>query len=404
VSSGRSIKNEHSFLLIGVVVSNPPVPSSVRPPHSPWRRAIAVGGALALLVAVIVMAFSWPSVTSDPKDVPIAVSGPDAAVSSFRTALHDKAGDVFAVRTVADRAAAVRAIERRSDYGAVILGSSPEVLTASAASTVVSQQLTALAPVLQAQLQQAIAAQLPPGATAPAVTVTVTDVVPLASTDPRGTGLIAAAFPLVLGGMIGGIALTMLLVGALRRLIGLAVYGVVAGLVVAAILQGWFGVLQGSYLLNAGVFALALVAIGAPIVGFAALVGPRGIAIGPVLFLLIGNPISSASTPVEFLAAPWGAIGQWFPPGAGATLVRDASYFPDADTSFPWLVLACWAAAGVVLGLLGHFRQTGGATTGSIEEAEEAEQHHGQHEAHVAVDHGESAPKHREPEDARATS
>jgi hypothetical protein len=349
---------------------------------------------------VVVMAFSWPSVTSDPKDIPIAVSGPDAAVSSFRTALHDKAGDAFAVHEVASRSAAVRAIERRADYGAVILGASPEVLTASAASTVVSQQLTGLAPTLQAQLRAAIAAQLPPGAPAPTITVKVTDVVPLASTDPRGTGLIAAAFPLVLGGMIGGIALTMLLVGALRRLVGLAVYGVVAGLVVAAILQGWFGVLQGDYLLNAGVFALALVAIGAPIVGFAALVGPRGIAIGPVLFLLIGNPISSASTPVEFLAKPWGAIGQWFPPGAGATLVRDASYFPHADTGFPWLVLACWAAAGVILGLAGHFRQTGGATAGSIEEAEEAEQHHGAHEAPVAVDHGESAPKHLEPEGA----
>jgi hypothetical protein len=379
-------------------VSNPAAPSPVRPPHSPWPRALGIGAALALLVAVVVMAFSWPSVTSDPKGIPIAVAGPDAAVSSFRTALHDKAGDVFTVRTVVDRAAAVRDIRQRTEYGAVVLGTSPEILTASAASTVVSQQLSALAPVLQAPLQRAIAAQLPPGATAPAVSVKVTDVVPLASTDSRGTGLIAAAFPLVLGGMIGGIALTMLLVGALRRLVGLAVYAVVAGLVVAAILQGWFGILQGSYLLNAGVFALALLAIGAPIVGFAALVGPRGIAIGPVLFLLIGNPISSASTPVEFLAKPWGSIGQWFPPGAGATLVRDASYFPDADTSFPWLVLAGWAAVGVILGLAGHFRQTGGATTGAIAEAEEADQHHGQHEAPVAVDHGESAPKHLDPE------
>jgi hypothetical protein len=391
--------------LIGVLVSNPAA-RPARPPHSPWRRAIGIGAALSLLVAVIVMAFSWPSVTADPKDIPIAVSGPEAAVSAFRTALHEKAGDTFAVHTVDDRAAAVRDIERRADYGAVVLSTAPEVLTASAASTLVSQQLAALAPVLQAQLQQAIGAQLPPGAKAPAVTVKVTDVVPLASGDPRGTGLIAAAFPLVLGGMIGGIALTMLLVGALRRLAALGVYVVVAGFVIAAILQGWFGVLQGSYLENAGVFALSLLAIGAPIVGFAALVGPRGIAIGPVLFLLVGNPISSASTPVEFLAKPWGAIGQWFPPGAGATLVRDASYFPHADTTFPWLVLSVWAAVGVVLGLLGHFRQTGGATAGSIEEAEESEHHHGAHEASVVVDHGESAPKHLEPEDdgARAAT
>ncbi|MFW8745259.1 hypothetical protein, partial [Mesorhizobium japonicum] len=96
-----------------------------------------------------------------------------------------------------------------------------------------------------------------------------------------------------------------------------------------------------------------------------------------VLFLLVGNPISSASTPIEFLARPWGAVGQWFPPGAGATLVRDVSYFPDAGTAFPWLVLSAWSLVGVVLGLVGHFRQTGGATAGAIKEAEESEHDHG---------------------------
>ncbi|HXR43348.1 MAG TPA: ABC transporter permease, partial [Pseudolysinimonas sp.] len=226
--------------------------------------------------------------------------------------------------------------------------------------------------VLQAQLQQAVAARLPAGATAPRVTVSVTDVVPLVAADPRGAGLAAAAFPLVLGGMLGGIGITLVLVGALRRLVALGVYVVIAGIAVAAVMQGWFGVLQGPYVLNAAVVALSLLAIGAPIVGFAALVGTRGVAIGPILFLLIANPMSSATQPIEFLPAPWGAIGQWFPPGAGATLVRDSSYFPDADTLFPWLVLACWAAAGVILALAGHFRQTAGATHEAIEEAQEA--------------------------------
>jgi hypothetical protein len=357
--------------------------ASPRPPHSPWRRSVGLGIVLAAVVAIVVLAFSWPSVTSDPKDLPIAIAGPSAAVGPVETALDDRADGVFAVHEVADRATAVRAIEHRRVYGAIVLGTSPEVLTASAGSTVVAQQLTALAPVLQAQLQKAVAAQLPPGATAPTVTVPVTDVVPLTSADPRGTGLVAAAFPLVLGGMIGGIGITIALVGALRRLVALGVYAVVGALAITGVLQGWFGVLAGSFALNAAVFGLALLAIGAPIVGFAALVGRAGVAIGPVLFLLIGNPISSAATPVEFLAKPWGAVGQWFPPGAGATLVRDASYFPHADASFPWLVLGGWAVAGVILGVAGHFRQTGGATREAIEEAEEAE--HTAHGAHVAV-------------------
>lgn len=337
-------------------------------PHSPWPRVVGLGVALAAIVAVIVLAFSWPGVTSDPKNLPLVIAGPDAQLVQLESALDERAEGLFAVSDVDDREAAVAAIERRDAYGAIVLGERPEVLTASAASPIVAQQLAGFATALQAQLQSAAAAQVPPGVTPPVVTVAVTDVVPLADADPRGTGLVAAAFPLVLGGMLGGIAITVALVGAVRRLVALGVYVVVAGAGVAGILQGWFGVLQGDYLLNAGIFAAALLAIGAPIVGFAALVGRAGVAIGPVLFLLVANPISSAAQPVEFLPAPWGAVGQWFPPGAGATLVRDASYFPAADTTFPWLVLAGWAAAGILLALLGHFRATGGASAEAVAE------------------------------------
>jgi hypothetical protein len=271
-----------------------------------------------------------------------------------------------------DRDAAVAAIETREVYGAVILSEEPEVLTASAGSPVVAQLLTGLAQQIQAQANAAAAAQAEAaGVPAPNITVTVTDVVPLADTDPRGAGLIAAIFPLVLGGMLGGIAITVALVGVWRRVIALAIYVVIAGFGVAAIMQGWFGVLQGDYLVNALAFVLAFSAIGAPIIGFAALVGTPGIALGPVVFLLFANPISSAGAPIEFLPEPWGAIGQWFPPGAAATLIRELSYFPEADKLFPWLVLAGWAAAGLLLAMLGHFRQAGGATHEAVVDAEE---------------------------------
>jgi len=77
--------------------------------------------------------------------------------------------------------------------------------------------------------------------------------------------------------------------------------------------------------------------------------------------LLFANPISAAAIPKEFIAEPWGEVGQWFPPGAAATLVRDLSYFPAADTTFPWLVLGAWAVGGLLLSVVGHFRTAGGA-------------------------------------------
>jgi len=48
-------------------------------------------------------------------------------------------------------------------------------------------------------------------------------------------------------------------------------------------------------------------------------------------------------------------------PGAAATLIRELSYFPAADMLFPWLVLTAWAVGGILLSLVGHFRESGGA-------------------------------------------
>ena len=53
---------------------------------------------------------------------------------------------------------------------------------------------------------------------------------PLADSDPRGTGLTAALFPLVLGGMLGGIAISLAIIGAMRRVIAVLVYSAVGGL------------------------------------------------------------------------------------------------------------------------------------------------------------------------------
>lgn len=309
---------------------------------------------------MIVLAFSWPSVTMDPQDLPIVVTGPQEIVDPVTDGLVEHADGAFAITVVDDRDAAVDAIERREAYGAIVVGTppqQPEVLTSSAASPVAAQLLGQVALQLQAQAQQAATeAAAAGGFPAPTVTVAVTDVVPLSDADPRGAGLTAAAFPLVLGGMIGGIVLTFAVAGVGRRIAALIIYVVAAGLAIPAIMQGWFGVLQGDYLVNAAAFALTLLAIGATIVGFASVVGPVGVALGPVLFLLIANPISSATAPKEFLLAPWGDVGQWFPPGAGATLIRELSYFPRADMTFPWLVLAAWAAGGLLLATLGHFR------------------------------------------------
>lgn len=323
--------------------------------HSAWSRVVALPIALTLAVSVIVLAFLWPALSSEPRDLPLVAAGPQAQVTALLEGIDQHAPGAVDVSTVGDRAAAVAAIEHREAYGAIVLGQQPEVLTSSAASPIAAQLLSGIAAQLQGTLQQAAAAQAAAaGVPAPTVTVAVTDVVPLADSDPRGAGLASAVLPLVIGGLLGGVLATLAIPGRMRRLAALAAYAVLAGVTVAGILQGWLGVLQGSYLANASAIALAVFGIAVAVAGLAAIIGRPGLALGAVTFVLFAVPLASAAAPLEFLPAPWGAVGQWFPPGAGATLLRDLSYFPGADVAFPWLVLAGWAVAGAILLALGR--------------------------------------------------
>lgn len=236
----------------------------------------------------------------------------------------------------------------------------------AALTDAISQMQAKFAAAQQAAQQRSPAASHPSAAQPPAQppaakpatvpTVVVTDVVPLSSDDPRGTGLAVAGLPLAMGGMVGGILISLLVAGAWRRLAAVIAYGIAGGLGLVGILQGWFHVLQGDFWANSAAVGLGIAATAAIITGLSALIGRAGIAVGAVITMFIGNPLSALTQPREFLPAPWGDVGQWFVPGASGTLLRNLSYFPDAGTLFPWLVLGAWAVAGVVLIVTGHFR------------------------------------------------
>jgi hypothetical protein len=365
-------------------------------PHTRWGRVFLLGVGAALAVGVVVLAFLWPSATSVAKEFPIAVTGPSVQVSQLEKALK-ASGNTFDITTVGSRAEAVAGIKDRTYAGGIVFsGDAPEVLTASASSLVSTQIMTGVQSKLQKQiddqiiagvntklgqiqkqtksaiqaatqavtagqdpaqvLQHSGSAQHNTAPTVPTVTVKLTDVVPLANTDPRGAGISASAFPFTIGGLIGGIVISLLVSGTRRRLAAVTVYAVVVGVIVVSIMQPWFGILQGPVLMNMIAAALAFFATGVFIVGTTALLGSSGIAVGAVITMLVGNPLSSATAPVQFLPGPWGIIGQWFVPGASATLLRDQSYFPDANPAQSWIALGCWAILGLTLSLIGRFR------------------------------------------------
>ena len=346
----------------------------------------------AAIVSVILLAFSWPTVTSDPRDLPIAAVGNQDQIDQ----IADNAPEgVLDLKEVDSRAEAEQLIREREVYGAFVPGDEPEILTSTAASPAVAQQLKAIGAQMQQQIdekaiagmqdgmkqmQDALAAgsQGPAGASASpgnpdqaqtkpggnaqgpdasamkVPEVTVTDVVPLNEDDPTGAGLAIAGLPLTIGGIVGGVLTSMIVRSRRMRTVAVLAYGAIGGLALTLILQSWFGILQGSFGLNVLATGLAVAATAGLINGFVSLVGPAGIAIGAVLTMFIGNPISALQTPKEFLAGSWGDIGQFFVPGASGTLLRDLSYFPDATMAMQWWVLIGWFALGVVLILAGH--------------------------------------------------
>lgn len=319
-----------------------------------WAAAILMGIVASLVLGIVVLAFLWPSKTSAPHNLSVGIAGPETAV----TALEDAVGasGTFEFVPADDRAGAVAQIEARETYGAIILGSgadAPEVLTAPAASAAAAQMLNAVAAQLQAKLTKQIAAA---GGDPKGVAVKVTSIVPLSDTDPSGAGLAAASFPLAIGGMIGGVLISLLVVGSVRRLAAAGGFALVAGIVVTLIMQPWFEYLQGEFWLNALAMGVTMLATATFIIGCASLLGRGGIALGAIVTVFIGNPLSAAAMPWQFLVAPWGAIGQYMVPGASNALIRNLSYFPHANSAQQWLTLIGWIALGVILTVVGRFR------------------------------------------------
>ncbi|MWA06989.1 hypothetical protein F8568_042955 [Actinomadura sp. LD22] len=310
---------------------------------SPAVRALGVAVGAALLQLIMITAFAWPSAHLAPRRLPVVVTGPAAGPVAER--LANARPGAFAVTTRPDEASARRAIADRDAYGAIVTApTGVRVLTASAASPAVAQQLDALAQVFAPKRDAAVNA-------APAVQ----DVVAADPDDPRGAGFGGMALPLIMSSIAGAALLTFAVRRPAWRAAGVLLFALLGGLGSAALAQGWMSLLPGPYLAIAAVVAATIAAVTCTVAGLAAL-GRAGLGVGGVLFLLVGNPLSAATSAPELLPRPWGEIGQYLPPGASATLLRSAAFFDGAGAARPIAVLAGWTVLGAVLLAIGARR------------------------------------------------
>lgn len=356
--------------------------TTAAPERSSWLKVISTSVLASLVVALVVLAFTWPTKTMEAKNLPVSIAGPEVTVSQFEQSLKDKGIETFELKQASSREEAEQQIKQRETYGAIIFteGAAPEVLTAPAANTASTQMLNGVATQLNAQIQQkalaaktealtqAVQAGGEQGAQAAAqleqmkvqseqasaMAVKTTAVVPLSESDSSGTGLAIAAFPLVMGGIIGGMLSLTLINGTWRRFATATLYAVIGGALTALILSTWFGFIPGDFATLWAAFGATYLATASFMIGFGSLLVPAaGLGLGAVVTMFIGNPISGASMPSAFLPGVWGQIGQMFVPGASSTLLRSIAYFPEVATSDQWLVLGSWIAFGLLAGVIG---------------------------------------------------
>jgi hypothetical protein len=188
------------------------------------------------------------------------------------------------------------------------------------------------------------------------VPLAVDDVRPLPPGDPRGLG----SFMLVVGWIIGGY-LGMTLLSRVRAAAGASVRATAVTLGMAALyalasaalgvvlIDPMMGVLIGHpwTLLAAG----SLVVFSATVVTAAltSLLGLPGIVIAIVMFVVLGNPTSGGSVPVQMLSGGYRFLAGVLPTNAAVGLVRGFAYFDGNQIARPLLVLSLYAAVSLVI-------------------------------------------------------
>ena len=280
-------------------------------------RAVALG---VVLMSLFAFFFVYPGHDPEPNGLPVATARP-VELPGFDT------------RLVRDEGQARRMILDRDVYAAIL---EDKTLIASAASYTVAQ-------VFRERAQG--------GA--------VEEVRALDADDPRGTSIGLLTLPLIVTGILGAVLLSNMAPDANLRT-RLALSGLVCllgGFVVMAIVRLGLGVLPGSYLILSLIAALTLLAANLPSGGLVRIMGPPAVGLAFVLFLMLGNPSSGASSAPELLPSPWAEGGQFLQAGAGATAIRNVAYFDGAAVAVPLIVLLAWAAIGVALHVIAERRQ-----------------------------------------------
>jgi hypothetical protein len=324
--------------------------SSGDPDRFPTLVPLAgVLAALTALAVLLLVGLALPAVKSAPKDVPIGVGAENPQFVQQLSQLFGTGawGKEFDVSEFKSDAALRKAIEERDVYGGLaITANGPVMMVSSAASVRAADELSAVANLIGQQNQ----AQIP-----------VNDVVALPKKDPHGEGLSVSGLPIVIGSVLPALFVIVLYRRRPGAQIGVAAgASVLIGLALAAVLDYALGTTsESNFLLVSVSLAAGVLASSLLLIGLNAVAGRWAAGIGALALVLFAAPLSGLSSAPEWLPSPWGAIGQFLPPGADASLLRSFAFFDGKGAAQPGLVLAIWGLVGLFLVGVGYLISSG---------------------------------------------
>lgn len=302
--------------------------------NMPWKALIPGLIAILLVQALFVLAYVVATAAPKPDRIPFGVVGSQENTSGFGQKVQELAGSALEVRAFAREVDARTAIEDQQIFGAFVsTGRSTAILyTASAAGASVARVLS-----------QAV----PKAAATRGVTVTVQDLAPLPASDINGLVVFYVALACVVYGFSGtsmalGAAPKLSLPGQVAVIAGFSAAG---GLVTALVAGPITGALHMNYLPFAAIGALTMFVAGLFTALALELGGQKATLVVLIVLLVLGSPSSGGSVAPDLLPWFFRLIGQWLPPGAAVSALRNSVYFPDHQHAMPVVVLVGWAAA-----------------------------------------------------------
>jgi len=210
----------------------------------------------------------------------------------------------------------------------------------------------AAGPSLTAAFEQALTTE----AQADHTYLTVQDLRPLPSSDPRGFGAFLLVIGWVIGGYLGMMLLTRVLGPVMRSPRGVAhLLGWTLGYAVAS--AGLGVLLVGPIMGVVTTSPVTLIAAGTLIVftvatftaAMLSLIGLPGLIIAVGTLVILGNPTSGGAVPPAMLARGWRVLADILPTNAGVSLVHGIAYYANHQIATPLTTLAIYASASILV-------------------------------------------------------